>query len=258
MENYDPPMKILDLADLSTWPQDILSHLEKNYSLYLGWEARSKHRSSAFAYDTARYNLKALIRNSGCAIRGYHCTRLTEAEIHTILVGGMSLPNLALLHKRIADVVTSEILEESVAQRLMSNNQANDAKRAGMIWFCFFPPYTAGQWGIERFFRSWGGEALYNSHEDDPITGPVLAKIGVPCIIEALVPTVNLPRFSWLDTRLIRRFLVHRGFKSEEELDHEDRSESPIPSEHIVRIIRFPDADFISLTGCSKWKPPLS
>ncbi len=139
----------------------------------------------------------------------------------------------------------------------MNNNQANDANRAGTIWFCFFPPRIAGQWGIERFFKSWGGEALYNSHEDNPITGPILTKIGVPCIIEALVPIESLPRHSWLETKLILRFFISRGFETREDLDHEDRSENPIPAENIIRIIRFPDADFISLTGCSKWKPPL-
>lgn len=249
-------MKILDLTDLSTWPLDILSHLDKNHSLYLGWESGIK-RPPAYAYDDAINELKELVRNSGCMMCGYHCTRLTKAEIQTILGSGMSLPDVTMLHKRIADVAAAGMLEESVAQRLMNDNQANDANLAGTIWFCFFPPRTAGQWGIERFFRSWGGEALYNSHEDDPITGPALTKIGVPCIIEALGPIESLPHRSWLETKLILRFLVSRGFETGEDLDHEDRSENPIPAENIIRIIRFPDADFISLAGCSEWKPPL-
>jgi len=256
MKNCNPLMKILDLTNLSTWPLNILSHLDKNHSLYLGWESGIK-RPPAFAYDIAINELKELVRNSGCTMHGYHCTRLTEAEIQTILGSGMSLPNLTMLHKRIADVAAAGILDDSVAIRLMNNNQANDANRAGMIWFCFFPPRIAGQRGIERFFRSWGGEALYNSHEDKPITGPALTKIGVPCIIEALVPIECLPRHSWLETKLILRFLISRGFETGEDLDHEDRVGNPIPAENIIRIIRFPDADFISLTGCSEWKPPL-
>jgi hypothetical protein len=249
-------MRILDLADLSTWPLDVLSHLDKNHSLYLGWES-GINRPPGFAYDAAINELKELMRNSSCMMRGYHCTRLTEAEIQTILGNGMSLPNITMLNERIADLVAAGMLEESAAQHLMNKNQANDANRAGMIWFCFFPPRTAGQLGIERFFRSWGGEALYNSHEDNPITGPALTKVGVPCIIETLVPIESLPRLSWLETRLILRFLVSRGFETVEDLDHEDRSENPIPAENIIRLIRFPDDDFISLTECNKWKPPL-
>ncbi len=99
-------MKILDLTDLSTWPPEILSHLDKNHSLYLGW-ASGINRPPAFAYDAAIYELKDLIRSSGCTMRGYHCTRLTEAEIQTILGSGMSLPNVTMLHKRIADVAVA-------------------------------------------------------------------------------------------------------------------------------------------------------
>lgn len=257
MRNHNLQMKILDPTDLSTWPSDVLSHLDKNHSLYLGWES-GINRPSASAYDAAIYELKGFLRNSGCTMRGYHCTRLTEAEIQTILSSGMSLPNLTMLHKRITDVVAAGMLEAAVAQRLLNHNQANDANRTGTIWFCFFPPHIAGQWGIERFFRSWGGEALYNSHEYDPITGPVLARIGIPCIIEALVPIENFPRYSWLETKLVLRFLVSRGFETEEDLSHEDRTEAPIQAENIIRVIRFPEADFISLTGCSKWKSPLN
>lgn len=249
-------MNILDLTDLTTWPPEVLSHLNNNHSLYLGWES-GINRPPAFAYDAAIYELKELVRESGYMMQGYHCTRLMEAEMETVLDCGMSLPNVTMLHKRIANVVAAGMLEESVAQRLMNNNQANDANRAEMIWFCFFPPHIAGQWGIERFFRSWGGEALYNSHEDDPITGPALAKIGVPCIIEALVPIESLPRHSWLESKLIGRFLVSRGFETVEEFDHEDRAISPIPARNISRIIRFPEAEFISLTGCNEWKSPL-
>lgn len=249
-------MKTLDLTVLSTWPPEVLSHLDKNHSLYLSWES-GINRSSAFAYDAARNELKKLMRSSGYAMRGYHCTRLTESEIQAILNSGMSLPNLTMLHERIANVAAVGILEEAITQRLMQKNQANDNNRAGMIWFYFFPPHIAGQWGIERFFRSWGGEALYNSHEDDPITGPALAKIGIPCIIEALIPIGSLPHYSWLEKKLIRRFLIGRGFVTGEDLDHEDHAVNPIPAENIIRVIRFPDADFISLTGCDEWEPPL-
>jgi hypothetical protein len=249
-------MRVLDLTNLSTWPLEIISHLDKNHNIYIGWESGRK-RPPASGYDAAIYELKDIVRSSDYTMRGYHCTRLTEAEIQTILASGMFLPNQAMLHKRIADVAAAGMLEESVAQLLMSDNQANDPHRANMLWFCFFPPRIAGQRGIERFFRSWGGEALYNSHEDDPIIGPVLAKIGVPCIIEALVPLENLPFHSGFETRLILRFLINRGFRTKKDLNHEDRCESPLPAENIIRIIRFPDADFVSLTGCSKWKPRL-
>jgi hypothetical protein len=60
------------------------------------------------------------------------------------------------------------LINWAAATAFASKNQAGDLNRAGKIWFCFFPPHHAGQRGIERFFRYWGGEALYNSHQDQP------------------------------------------------------------------------------------------
>ena len=90
MRNHNIQIKILDLTDLSTWPPEVLSHLDKNHSLYLGWES-GINRPSGFAYDAAIYKLRDLVRSSSYTMRGYHCTRLTEAEIQTIL-------DLSLIH----------------------------------------------------------------------------------------------------------------------------------------------------------------
>jgi len=127
-----------------------------------------------------------------------------------------------------------------------------------MISFCFYPPYKAGQGGIERLFRSWGGEALYNSHEDDPVIGPILNGIGTPCIIEAYVPIISLRCHDSLEDKVIRRYLVNRGLETVEPLDHEGKAEQPIPSQNISRIIPFPESDFIRLTRCDAWGPQLT
>ncbi len=127
-----------------------------------------------------------------------------------------------------------------------------------MIWFCFFPPKLAGQRGSERLFRSWGGEALYSSHEDDPTTGPILRSIGVPCLIEADVPITSLEVHSFLDVKIIRQFLVNRGLETQEPVHHEDRAKHPIPAYNIRRVIRFSDQVFSTLTNCDQWTPPLT
>lgn len=138
----------------------------------------------------------------------------------------------------------------------MSENQADEDNRIGMLWFCFFPPHLAGQSGIERFFRSWGGEALYNSHEDDPDTGSALKAIGTPCIIEADVP-VEEESIGFLEIKVARIFLKNRGLNTRECVDHEGYTTNPIPAEDIKRVVRFPETDFYKLTGAESWDPPL-
>ena len=253
------------LNDERTWPAEIVKYLEQHQDLFLAWELKGAGMGSSFEdarafarqYDRAIYGLRAVLSRYSLE-SGYHCTRLTNAEIDHIVSNGLQLPNLDMLQARIQAIHDAGLIDAHVADRLRTNNQADEKNRAGMIWFCFFPPGIAGQGGIERFFRHWGGEALYNSHERDPLTGPILEKIGTPCLIEAEVAMASLEVHSFLDTHVIRKFLVNRGLETGEPTDHEDRAKSPVPAANVRRVIRFPEPDFITLTGCSSWTPPLS
>ena len=120
-----------------------------------------------------------------------------------------------------------------------------------MVWFCFFPPSFEAQ-GIRRFFQSWGGEALYNQHESDPETGTVLRQIGLPCIVEAIVP-IKDDSHAFLETKLTRIYFKNRGIDSQECMLHEGYSTNVIPHESICRVICWPENDFTVLSG--NWQP---
>jgi hypothetical protein len=251
--------------DEKTWLAEVVDYLERHRDIFLSWELSPKSwdipfteaREAASRYDRAVYGLRDVL--SGYTLHeGYHCTRLTKSEIHHILSDGLQLPNGALLRERIQAIVETGLIEPHIADRLKLENQADEDNRAGLIWFCFFPPHVAGQTGIERFFRSWGGEALYNSHEHDPVTGPILKGIGTPCLIEANVPIASLAPHTFLDNKFARRFLINRGFKTREPIDHEDRAIRPISVLHVRRVIQFPESDFVALTNCDSWTPPLT
>src|SRR5258708_14298216 len=100
----------------------------------------------------------------------------------------MKLPNLHTLTLRIGDLDRDSLLHSTIADRLRSENQADDKNRSHMLWFCLYPPRLGVQWGIQRFFRSWGGEALYNIHENNKLTGPSLETLEEPCIIYPYIP----------------------------------------------------------------------
>lgn len=248
------------LSDESTWPAELLTALECRRDIFLDKELRMTkagpaERWNASRWDAAVYELCDVIKPF--TIRGYHCARLTEQEIGTILSEGLSLPDLAMLKARITKLRKSGAITQRIARRLIAENQGAEANRARRIWFCFFPPRFASQYGIERFFRSWGGEALYNDHERDPATGPVLGKIGTPCLVEADVPMAGIDLRISLVIHTARQFLLNRGLKTREPAEHEDFVISPIPRDNIIRVIRFPDADFLKLTDCHEWDPPL-
>lgn len=252
-------LNIMQLHDEQTWPIEVIDYLDHHHDLFLGWELGRPGRASGTEYDKAIYGLRAVLRvYTDCALHGYHCTRLTRDEIQYILSNGMQMPNPAMLNTRIDAIERAGMINTKAALYLRSKNQGHASYRVGMLWFCFFQPYIVGQSGIERFFRSWGGEALYNGHERDPLSGPILKRIGVPCIVEAYVPIASLAEHGGLDFKMIRRYLVNRGLDTCEPLDHEDRAKQAIPPENVARIIEFPDSEFIQLTRCDLWEPKLT
>jgi hypothetical protein len=247
--------QLLNLEDVNSWPDDLLAYLKKNHKLFLDWEEAHSSRVAPPAHDRAIYGLQDALQPY--AITGWHCTRLTRAEIDTIKSTGMQLPSAAMLNQRIYAVLKEGLLTKPVADRLKADNQAAEEYRAGIICFCFFPPRFGGQSGIERFFRHWGGEALYNSHERDPETGIAICRIGRPCLVEADVPIAALDPCSSLCTKVAWRFLIHHGYSTNESVNVEACAIQPLPMETIRRVIVYPDPEFIKLTGCDKWKPRL-
>jgi hypothetical protein len=62
--------------------------------------------------------------------------------------------------------------------------------------------------GNYRFFRSWGGEALYLDLENKP----ELRKIGTPCIVVGSLKFGDFEHYTSLSKRMICIFLNHRYY----------------------------------------------
>jgi hypothetical protein len=247
---------LLPLYRPEAWPAPLTSLLGGLRELFLNWEV-ARWKVSPQDYDRAILVVGDALRQY--SITGWHCTRITDVEIAQIVRSGMQLPDGAMLRRRIDALVASGQLPVDIGDRLAAANQADESNRSGRLWFCFFPPHRAGEHGIGRFFRHWGGEALYNSHEDDPATSPILCAIGTPCVIEADVPVASLASGAGLAMKLIRIYLISCGYETDEPVEHEDRSVRPIAVDCIRRVIRHPDGDFMELTGCATWRrPPLT
>ena len=247
-------MHLINLADPTTWPRNLVGVLEMHEPLFQAWFTGHPVQSGA-AFDAAHAAVRGALDT--CEVIGWHCTRLTDAEIALIEADGMQLPSVQLLNERIDRLVEIGQIAAPIADALKRTNQAGDENRAGRLWFCFFAPGEAGESGIHRFFRHWGGEALYNSHENNNVTSPVLASIGTPCVVEAAVQIRTLPQYSYVTQRVIERFLWAKGlFHSEPEIP-EGYTVASIEAGSIKRVIRHPDFEFMLLTGCKNWQTPI-
>lgn len=107
---------------------------------------------------------------------------------------------------------------------------------------------------VGRLFRSWGGEALYNSHENCDDTGPVLRGIGKPAIIVTAIPILKLrTSFDNIGERFLWKFLSDRKIRIDQAAAIETRTGEAVPARCILEIIKYSDRHFERLTGCSNW-----
>ena len=246
---------MIDIDDIRTWPCNVIDCLATNQNIFSDW-TNDASRSLAQNYDLAIYSLISSLKSH--SIRGWHCTRLTDWEIQDILENGMHLPDLLKLQTRVARVVELGLVTSEISEILICENQANDENRRHKLWFCFYPPSRAGESGISRFFRHWGGEALYNSHERNPVVSDALRRIGNPAVVEAEVPVNALGFLSQLATVLYSRFLETNGEKIRETVEFESFSTVPIPPKSIRKIVLFGDSAFQKLTNVDGWTNPPS
>jgi hypothetical protein len=261
----------MKLDDESTWPAEIVRFIGMNQELFDDWygptaESRDRRRRPGEHWIGPRFSgrdhdqavnqfLRLLVPHT--LESGFHCTRLTQKEIESIRGGGMQLQNSKTLRARIADLKSVGLIDNGVATIFSDLNSADDDNRAAMIWFCFFSPHRAGEGGIERLLRYWGGEALHRWHEDGTETSSLLKRIGTPSVVVADVPIRLLEKGSSLVETLVRLYFENRGLRTAQSIRYETFTRFPLPAEAIRRVVSFPDAEFLDLTGCSSWRRTL-
>lgn len=262
-------MKTIDLEEEQTWPADITLLLEQNLESLRNFEEERARIDKLCRecthlrmspplnpHDKQRETVLNQINGllSRFALTGYHCTRLAEDEIAQIHKSGLLPLSKKLLVERIHRRCTAGDLSPEIAERLISTNQASEDWRSGQLWFVFSKSQLADEFGISRFFKSWGGEALYNSHEQDEETGPLLRSIGMPCIIEVAVPVKKIYSYSTVGEHFYRIFLHRHNVGTSHESEMEGRVGVAVLPEQIRRLLRISDVDFTKLTKLDSWQ----
>jgi hypothetical protein len=210
-------MPVIDLEKPCEWPDD-LRRTWTGITTFppLGNGTEQGHR--------CRYDSQSV------AFERFEPTRADRVALHPSDRSGgsghpvrrMRLPDDAMLHLRIDAVAAAGMLSLEVAARLKAEHQADEQWRAGMVWFCFYPPRLAGESGIERFLRHWRRGAL-QLPRGRPGDGHGDQAHRSPCVVEAEVPIASLRPHGGLAAKVARRHLVGRGHRTAEPLHHEMR-----------------------------------
>lgn len=244
----------LPLNTPALWPEPLRAFLAEHHDLFLDW-ATGPVRFSAAMYDRAIYRLVELLQPY--SLLAWHCTRLTDQEAAAIVATGMQPPNESVLHVRIDALVLAGTIDAETAEQWKARNQASETYRQGRVWWCFYPPRESGEGGIASLLGTWGGEALYNSHDADPVMGPLLRSIGTPCLVEADIPLALLRGSATAAFSVVAHHLSASGHPARDHLAFEDRITGDLSARHVRRILRYPEPDFIALTGCDTWHRPI-
>ena len=149
-------------------------------------------------------------------------------------------------------------IDEAVAGLLRATHQANDEGRFGAIHFALTPEALCDWMGVQRLFSSWGGEALYNSHESDGVTGPALQSIGEPRLVTARLPISEVRSFQEVGKSIYRFYMNSKGVVTRIGYGCEGTLRRPLLSTEIDAIHSFGDAEFKQLTRCETWPCPLA
>ncbi len=123
-------MHLINLADPTTWPRNLVGVLEWHESLFQAWFTGHSVQNGA-AFDEAHAAVRGALDT--CEVIGWHCTRLTDAEIVLIEADGMLLPSVQLLNERIDRLVETGQIAAPIADALKRTNQAGDENRAGRL-----------------------------------------------------------------------------------------------------------------------------
>ncbi len=263
---------IVDYERPHTWPRALTDLLDDNAKILKVYE-RERARIDALC----RADISARIRPqwnryqdnrdqvvdgadeilSDERLLGFHCTRLVDDEIADIRALDLKLLNASFLQKRILSRLRAAEMPENLAQRLLNEHQAEGSRR-GHLAFVNMRSELQSEGAVGRLLRSWGGEALYNSHERDPETGPLLRQIGTPCIWIVAVPIrwIKSP-FDNVGERFVRAYLRRCGVATGHGANIESFIAEPLPPDRIINIVRYQDPAFEALTGCSTWHDPI-
>lgn len=216
----------------------------------------NRHRAG---YDTVLQRTETLLR--GHRLVGYHCTRLTPAEVRRVRRDGLRALSPELMRERLESLVDAG--EISAAQchfflnhRMLHAHLSNrHGTRTGLVWLCPSRSTLRDAAGVYRLFRSWGGEALYGGFEDAPSVSGVLTALGQPAIVKCAVALpaddLNGCRAAHLLSIAVRHQIEHP--EPSPTFDWSVRRD--LASSEVLDIITMDDSRFEALTRYRAWAP---
>lgn len=260
--------RVIDFEAKGTWPRRVHEVLSSGFDQLCRYELQKSEIDARCARDVwSRCNpppnefeakraeviaeVDALLSTQ--RVLGFHCTRLLTYEVDAVRLEGLRPLTERFATERIDRALSTGGLLADVARVIRERNKSADPGRVGRVSFVNMRSELACESSVGRFFRCWGGEAIYVGYEPefDPLVGAVLKNMGEPCIVLAALPAISLD--ATLGAHFARAFLNSRRVRKVT-VSFETQVEQAVPGEWILDVVSCRDRRFEDLTGSSKWK----
>lgn len=256
---------LIDVWNVKTYGPDILAELDceadlicqyvmqdkENYSLRELDLHRGPPPSNPYAFAFYQFTERVILPLvSERSIRGWHYTRLTDAEADLLRREGIYPSTLATIRRRLDALVTTGLLSPEQAEELYRgspfHHPGQTEGRSNKFWMTAFP-LPVSYHGIVPFLESWGGEGVFFWQRNQALRDAV-ALIGNPRVIELSVP-LKITQHAYSAARAI---LAHYGRSigcEPDGADFELYATQPLSPDSVLAIHSDGDASFKALAN---------
>lgn len=266
--------KDIELERPETWPDAVHRLVEKQRGLLIAYQ-QERERIDRLGqtdvqirisppenpyrpeYDAAVASSEALLR--GHRLVGYHCTRLTPAEIEGIRRDGLRALSPTLVRDRLEALVGAGLMQPAQRQFILDSSifKAHLANRhgdrTGIVWLCPSRSMLRDAAGVYPLFRSWGGEALYASFREEVSVAGALTQLGRPAIVQCAVPLPADDLYGCRAAHLLSNAVREQIAHPEPSPTFDWSVERCLAPSEVIDIITFDDTRFEDLTGHGDW-----
>lgn len=186
---------MLILDNPKTWPKHIIDQLNQPSVIKL---LTNNNFIDCVLKDSDIKNIFADVeyyaKDKGIA--GYHCAKqLPEKPYKKI---GLRILDFEKHHSEFLDYLKENKLVNEKQFQIIKTDLAKfkeKNRRENQLWFCFTRQLVFHDDGCEKFFKYYGGEAIYMAfvyEENRTKIKTILEQIGEPVVVEAHIPIENL------------------------------------------------------------------
>jgi len=181
------------------------------------------------------------------SIVGIHATKLIEDEINDIKENGLKPLNKVFSIKRINNIYKKGLISKEFKNKLINIEETTFNNRKGMVFVFHCLSTLKEEYGLNKLFGYWGGEAIY-MHTEQP---KKLEKIGTSCIVFVSIKIKELD----ISPELSKRMLMHYFNDTYYPIDTDSIFYENL---NVLRVVRKDDKYFEYLTEIQNWNSQLN